>query len=173
MMKRYTIMSSFTVASLTVGCLLAACANGQDETKKDSPPVKESDSTAASDLRVDSVPTVKSEPESLSKTVEEKIPLGPGLQRLADLAMQDLGSILGLEQGEIEVVQAAYVTWRDSALGCPQPGYQYMQVLTNGSRIRLRANKQVYQYHSGGNRPPFLCEKPSKTEPLPYAAGET
>ena len=167
MMKRYMIMSSFTV-----GCMLAACANGENATEQETPPIRESDSTTAGDLHVDSVPTVTGETVAGSKTAKEKIPLGPGLQRLADLAMQDLGSILGLEQEEIEVMQANYVTWRDSSLGCPQPGYQYTQVLTNGSRIRLRANKQIYQYHSGGNRPPILCKNPSKTEPLPYAPGE-
>lgn len=172
-MKRYTIKPGFKVAYLTFACLLAAGANAQDASGQDTKQTQKADSTAASDLQVDSVPTVKGEPAAESKKAEHKISLGPGLQRLADLATQDLGSILGLEQEAIEVVQADYVTWRDSSIGCPQPGYQYMQVLTNGSRIRLRAGNQVYQYHSGSNRPPFLCKKPSKTEPLPYAAGET
>ena len=73
---------------------------------------------------------------------------------------------------DIDIVDAAYVTWRDSSIGCPRPGMQYMQVLTNGSRILLRANAVLYYYHSGGSRAPFLCAKPSPNEPLPYAPGE-
>jgi hypothetical protein len=172
-MKRHIILSSFKATCLTVGCLMAACAYTQEAPGQDTQPIQEGKSATASDLQVESVPTVTGEAAAESKKAENKISLGPGLQRLADMAMQDLGSILGLEQEAIEVVQANYVTWRDSSLGCPQPGYEYMQVLTNGSRIRLRGDKQVYQYHSGGNRAPFLCKTPSKTEPLPYAAGET
>ena len=167
-MKRNMFKPGFVVAFTAVGCLLAACVNGQDGQV-----VEESVSADASDLKVVSVPKASGEAGAVSKTVEEKVSLGPGLQRLADLSMQHLGSTMGVEQAEIEVVQADYVTWPDSSIGCPQPGYQYMQVLTNGSRIRLRANKQVYQYHSGGNRQPFLCENPSATEPVPYAPGET
>ena len=173
MMKRYRIMPSRTVACLTVGCLLAACANGQAVTEQDESEGQGANSPSASDLQVESAPTVIGEPEAISKTAKEKVSLGPGLQRLADLAKQDLGARLGVEPAAIEVLQADYVTWRDSSLGCPRPGYQYLQVLTNGSRIRLSAAKQVFQYHSGDNRPPFLCEKPSTIGPLPYSPGES
>ncbi|MDH4048167.1 MAG: hypothetical protein OEW68_10085 [Gammaproteobacteria bacterium] len=98
--------------------------------------------------------------------------LGPGLQRLVDLAKSNLAVVLHVETSEIETVSAGYVTWPDSALGCPEPGYEYMQVLTNGSLIRLRAGKQIYQYHSGGNQPPFRCEHPDPIVPPPYTPGE-
>lgn len=98
--------------------------------------------------------------------------LGPGLQRLADIARTDLSTKLGVDAGDIGIVEAAYVTWRDSSIGCPRPDMQYMQVLTNGARIVLRANGVLYHYHSGGNRAPFLCARPSPEGPLPYAPGE-
>ena len=172
-MKRYRIISGFTVAYLTVGYLLAACANGQTVTEQDASEVRGTNSPSASDLQVESAPIVIGEPESISKTAKEKVSLGLGLQRLVDLAKQDLGARLGVEPAAIEVLQADYVTWRDSSLGCPRPGYQYLQVLTNGSRIRLGARKRFFQYHSGDNRPPFLCEKPSAIGPLPNAPGES
>lgn len=162
-----------TVSSLAVGCLLAACANGQTAIEQELQHNQESDAAMASELRVLSVPTIAGEVEAEARAAGGEISLGPGLQRLVDLAKQDLGTRLGLEQAEIEIVQAEYVTWRDSSVGCPQPGYQYTQVLTNGADIRLGANKQVYHYHSGGNRPPTLCKNPSATEPLPYAPGES
>jgi hypothetical protein len=37
----------------------------------------------------------------------------------------------------------------------------YTQVQVEGLLIRLRVGKRVYEYHSGGGRPPFLCEQPS------------
>lgn len=98
---------------------------------------------------------------------------GPGMRRLVDLARRDLAARLQVDPDHIEVLEARYVTWRDSSAGCPQPGTQYMQVLTNGTRIRLKVADKTYQYHSGGARPPFLCDKPSAEEPLPYEPDET
>jgi len=86
---------------------------------------------------------------------EGAIAPGPGLQRLVDLAVPDLAANLKVDESTIELVEAQYVTWRDSSAGCPEPGMQYMQVLTNGARIVLRADGTIYQYHSGGNRAPL------------------
>lgn len=161
-----------TAAFLTAACLLAACANGHTSSEDEMTPEPQRHRAAGKDLSVDSAAIIVGEvgPEAGEKGPQPTI--GPGLQRLADLAMKDLGARMGVELAEIGIAQAEYVTWRDSSLGCPQPDYQYMQVLTNGSRIKLRVAKQVYEYHSGGNRPPFLCQNPSKSAPLPYRHGE-
>ncbi len=159
------------VASLTASWLLVACANAQTGTEQE---MKQDQKNAAADsgLSVHSEPTVIGELGAAAEKGSSEVSPGPGLQRLVDLATKDLSAKLGVEPAGIEVMQAEYVSWRDSAIGCPQPGYQYLQVITNGSRIVLSANKQVYHYHSGGNRPPSLCKKPSATAPLPYAPGE-
>lgn len=102
----------------------------------------------------------------------EPLELGPGLQRLAEMAKSDLVTKLGVDRQGIQVVEAEYVTWRDSSIGCPRTDMQYMQVLTNGARLLLRANGVLYHYHSGGNRAPFLCTTPAPNGPLPYAPGE-
>ena len=110
-------------------------------------------------------------PDQAASSAEAPAP-GPGLQRLVDIAKTDLGAKLGVGADDIDLVEAAYVTWRDSSIGCPRPDMQYMQVLTNGARIVLRANGVLYHYHSGGSRAPFLCARPSPQGPLPYAPGE-
>ena len=96
----------------------------------------------------------------------------PGMQSFVDMAIKDLASTKSIDPAEIEVLQASPVVWPDSSLGCPQPDRGYMQVLTDGARIVLRANGRVYHYHSGGNRKPFLCEKPSKATPPGNAPSE-
>jgi hypothetical protein len=58
------------------------------------------------------------------------------------------------------VVSSEEVTWRDASLGCPQPGMNYAQMLTNGTRIVLEAAGQQYNYHSGSHGAPFLCANP-------------
>jgi len=127
--------------------------------------------SACSQLR-SGINEVAEETERPEQAISSGETPGPGLQRLAAIAKSDLSTKLGIDAEDIDIVEAAYVTWRDSSIGCPRPGMQYMQVLTNGSRILLRANAVLYHYHSGGSRAPFLCAKPSPNEPLPYAPGE-
>jgi len=139
------------VATLLVA---AGCAIAADQEKKE--------------LTVESMPSVAADLGSAPT-----VAVGAGLQRLVDMATKSLATKLGIEEADIALAQAEYVTWRDSSIGCPQPDMQYMQVLTNGSRIALKANNGVYHYHSGGNRPPSYCAKPAPRKPLPYEYGET
>ncbi|MCA9927418.1 MAG: hypothetical protein KC419_03030 [Anaerolineales bacterium] len=69
----------------------------------------------------------------------------------------DLSSRLGIDIGEVELVAIAETTWRDSSLGCPQPGMNYLQVLTDGYNITLKANEVVYEYHTSGTRSFVYC----------------
>jgi hypothetical protein len=96
------------------------------------------------------------------ETVEEREPtvtVAPGLGPLVDQVVADLAKRLGVDPADIEVVEATSAEWRDGSLGCPQPGMVYTQVLQDGALIRLRAGTEEYNYHSGRNRPPFLCER--------------
>lgn len=72
-------------------------------------------------------------------------------------AIEDLAGRETISPADVEVVSVEEVVWPDSSLGCPQPGMRYRQVLQDGMRIILRANGREYDYHSGGNRAPFLC----------------
>lgn len=78
---------------------------------------------------------------------------------LIALAKQDLGKRLDVSPKEIEVVSFELVVWPDSSLGCPQPGMEYLQVPQDGALILLRFAETPYEYHSGGSRGVFLCEK--------------
>ena len=92
-------------------------------------------------------------------------PIDPGLQPYIDLAVSDLAQRLSAGSGEVVVVSATLASWPDSSLGCPQPGMQYAQVVTDGSVIVLQADDTLYRYHAGGSRKPFLCEQPAKAPP--------
>ncbi len=78
---------------------------------------------------------------------------------LVRVAVDDLARRLGLGAAEIQVVEARAVVWPDRSFGCPRPGMLYPQVLQDGVLIRLQAQGREFAYHSGGGRPPFLCEK--------------
>jgi len=81
------------------------------------------------------------------------------MQAMVDQAAQDLAKRLSVDPAQVELVEVSQVTWPDGGLGCPQPGMAYTQVQVDGLRIRLRVGEQVYSYHSGSGRPPFLCEQ--------------
>ncbi len=86
------------------------------------------------------------------------VPDDAGLQPLIEKAIADLAERLSIPRAEIVVLEATPVVWNDSSLGCPQPGMAYIQVPEDGLLIRLQAGRQIYPYHSGGFRDPFLCE---------------
>ena len=79
-------------------------------------------------------------------------------------AKDDLASRLARPITEICMISFEEVTWPDGALGCPHPGMKYTQVPVDGARIILAIGGRRYEYHSGGNRAPFLCE-PSQAFP--------
>lgn len=88
----------------------------------------------------------------------EPLPGDPYSRELVALAKQDLALRLGKDPSAIELVLFRETVWRDSSLGCPQPGGMYLQVLTPGYLIRLKVGASVYSYHGRNGNPPFLCE---------------
>jgi hypothetical protein len=101
-------------------------------------------------------------------TVDPAIPTpsDPALQRLVMQAKEDLAQRFAIKIDQIDLIEVKAVVWPDASMGCPQPGMAYILVLQDGSFIRLRAEKRIYHYHSGGNRPPFLCEQATVDENL-------
>jgi hypothetical protein len=93
-------------------------------------------------------------------------PYDAPLAAVVDQARADLAQRRATAIESIAVVEVRSVTWPDPGLGCPRPGMVYRQVPVDGLLIRLRAGEQVFSYHSGGGKPPFLCEQPTQ-EKLP------
>jgi hypothetical protein len=74
-------------------------------------------------------------------------------------ARQDLARRLQIAADQIALIEARAVVWPDASLGCPQPGMVYKQVPQDGALIVLAVSERRYEYHSGGSRGLFLCEK--------------
>lgn len=89
-------------------------------------------------------------------------PANPYIANLVQQAQQDLAKRLSIPVESIELLKFEDVIWPDGGLGCPQPGMAYTQVLVEGYRMLLQYDGQVYAYHGGGGRPPFLCQNPQK-----------
>ncbi len=81
----------------------------------------------------------------------------PEAQPLVERVVRDLAERLQISTDEITVVQVEEKMWRDSSLGCPQPGQMYLQVITPGYLIVLEAQGQQYSYHTGTEANFILC----------------
>ena len=98
-------------------------------------------------------------------------PFDPALAALVEGAKADLAARRAAALDTIAVVEVRSVTWPDPGLGCPRPDMAYKQVPVDGLLIRLSAGGSVFNYHSGGGKPPFLCEQPAQDHPPPGSGG--
>lgn len=107
--------------------------------------------------------TVSNSPsEQPSSSAEPNQPTSTGASDPVSLAAADLAEQLGIPREQVEVVAREAVTWRDGSLGCAEKGTSYTQALVEGGRITLRADGTTYEYHHGGRRAPFWCERPTQ-----------
>lgn len=67
------------------------------------------------------------------------------------MAMNDLGP-------DAAVVLVSAVDWTDSALGCPEPGRMYAQVITPGYKIVISAAGTTATYHSDRSDRVVRCD---------------
>ena len=97
-------------------------------------------------------------------TQEGMVDTGEGINNpLVKQALKDLIAHLAVSPDAITLVTAESVVWPDASLGCPRPDMGYKQVPQDGMRIIFKAHGRLFEYHSGGSRPPFLCESPAPT----------
>jgi hypothetical protein len=102
------------------------------------------------DVGVNAVSPV-TEPSGTDRIVPEQADL-------AKLAIRTLAQDLGVAEDRIVVDTIRAVDWRDSSIGCPQPGQAYLQVITPGHRITLRVDGQFHFVHEANGRA-FVCRK--------------
>jgi hypothetical protein len=99
-------------------------------------------------------------PQGDSTPMTPAIPTTPasGLENLIEMAKQDLAQRLAISANQIILIEATAVEWSDSSLDCPQPGMEYLQVITPGYRILLEANETQYEYHSNQDAYVVICD---------------
>ena len=90
-----------------------------------------------------------------------------------EVAKADLARRRAVAPDTIWIIEVRDVTWPNPGLGCPQPGMAYKQVPVDGLLIRLESGGQLFEYHSGGSKAPFLCEQPAGGDKAtPVSGGE-
>lgn len=87
------------------------------------------------------------------------------LTALVSQVSQHLAQRLEIDVSQVTLVQTQAVEWRDSSLGCPQPGMGYLTVITPGYLITLTAQAEEYFYHTDQRANFVLCGEDGR--PLP------
>jgi len=72
-------------------------------------------------------------------------------------AKEHLANKLSVDISTISLAGAESVTWRSSAMGCPEPDTAYMQALVPGMLIMLKSGDKAYRYHASTDASPAYC----------------
>lgn len=123
------------LALLAVGVLAAGCAGDGEVTGTDDG----NDPTAA--------------PAATPPAAAGAVPAD-----LVDEARADAAERAGVAAEEVEVVRTEDVQWSSSALGCPEEGQMYTQVITDGYWVVVRTGGEEFDYRAADGGPVRLCE---------------
>lgn len=88
-------------------------------------------------------------------------PADAAMQNVIEKAKEDLAQRLPISVANIHLVEITGEEWSDSSLDCPQPGMEYLQVITPGFRILLEVAGNIYEYHSNRDTYIVFCENPN------------
>lgn len=151
---------ALAVILVSLAVLLTGCSQpaAPEPTATQLPPPTETAATRTEPPQPVSTRPAEAEPMTPADPVNTPS-LSPGLEGIVKKAVADLAARLSIPEAEILLVEAREVVWPDASMGCPQPGMFYIQVPQDGALIILQAGDQRYEYHLGGKRGLFLCEK--------------
>lgn len=162
------------LVAVLVGCSAVSTPLQEDSSNEPTSEIQEGKTPVPTKTGSFITPTENTEEDIVIEPTADSASYDPALEPLVTTALEDLSGRLGIAAEQIEVIEARMVVWPDASLGCPQPGMAYIQVPRDGALIRLSAEGQEYDYHSGGNRGLFLCEESlqssknaPRSEPLP------
>lgn len=161
-MKRILTTIAFMLVALTLAAFLTSC--GPREIEISAPSTAQPTATPSPTDTV--VLPITPAPLEEEKTVS----IPAQAQDAVAWAQGDVARQLGTKSTSVVILGVEEVAWRDSSLGCPQPGMVYLQVITPGYRILLQGGDDIYEYHSasGADRA-ILCKQGGASErrPLP------
>lgn len=85
-------------------------------------------------------------------------------EELTELAIADLSQRLNISPTKIELASVEPTEFRDASLGVPEPGKVYIQIITPGYVIQLKAQGQTFTYHGTGERIVFVPDDSGAAE---------
>lgn len=106
-------------------------------------------------------PTEPAAPATEPEQPEEPVSRPPSDAEGPDLdpIVADAAQRLGIAPEEVAVVTVEARDWPSSALGCPQPGMFYLQVITPGYLVLLEGAGRRLEYHTDERGTFVLCKE--------------
>lgn len=86
--------------------------------------------------------------------------------QLLAIFQDDLARRALVKHDAITVVSATEQQWSNGALGCPQPGQMYTQMIVPGYRVVLQASGDRYAYHSDRRGNFVVCSNGMAFKPV-------
>jgi hypothetical protein len=108
-------------------------------------------------------PPTTAGPASPSPGLEASMPPAEGAvpAAIVQAAIDDAATRAGVDPGSVTVTSAQAVTWPNGALGCPQPGMLYTEVITPGYHVVVEAGGTPYDYRASARGGGVAwCENP-------------
>ena len=104
-----------------------------------------------------------------SDSPEYSIPLDATFQSLAQQARDDLANRLIIDVNKVDFLKVVTAKWPYDNLGCPLPEGKRLDANNPGYQILLKANGQMYTYHTDGKDWIVLCnvKPPNEIRTLP------
>ena len=164
-MRKMLLLVTFTVA-------LAGC--GQIEPAVPDTSLPTVVTTAPPTTGASAVPTASpsavptSAPTTMPPTVAASQP-DATQDAMVAVARARLAAYLSVAEDALNVQSAEAKEWPDGAIGCPQAGRMYPQIVTPGYLIVFNSNGTSYEVHTGREDVIILCENKQPT-PLNSAA---
>ncbi len=72
----------------------------------------------------------------------------PEARAAVEAARADLARRTSEPLDTVRIIGIEPTTWPNAALGCPEPGKSYAQLLVPGFRLTLWSARQTYEYHA-------------------------
>jgi hypothetical protein len=84
----------------------------------------------------------------------------PQAQQAVDAALREASARLNAPAAQLSVERVEAREWRDTSLGCPQPGQMYAQVITPGYLVVVSGAGRRLEYHTDMRGRAVLCGQP-------------
>lgn len=138
--SQYRCRVMLAIAAFTM--LSAACTNDGDASNEAPASVEDRRAIMEKETK-DTSP--RRAPSNEAETVQGSGEVPP---QLLAIFQDDLARRALVKHDTITVVSSTEQQWSDGAMGCPQPGMMYTQMIVPGYRVVLRAGGDKYSYHS-------------------------
>ena len=151
-MARLMNSRNCAIASVTLAALLLLTACGSTSASPTATIVPEQPTAVTTDPAPEPTPTP-----------QEATPEPPAVEdpdvypEPVRLAIDAAAGEAGVDPDDVTVVSVQEREWPSTALGCPQPGFSYAQVVTPGFLVLLLIDDVEYEYHTNMRTSVVLC----------------